>query len=125
MAFLSITDGVTTLTFDVSMQGAAERVPDRVGSATRSFSGKWRSDELEFRSWDFTYPLMLQTDYVLLRTMIKGGAPVTIKGDAVESSGGFSGIVRINSAAIVDDGRPGSGGWARDVQITVMAGVAS
>lgn len=130
MAFLILTDGTTTLTLDVSMTGATEKVPDRVGAATRSFSGKWRSDEQEFRSWDFAIPLLPQATYVQLRNLVKGGNPVTAKGDAVESSGGFLAIVRINSSGFADDGRDvatlGAGlTWSRTVEISVMAGVAS
>lgn len=117
------------MSFDVSMTGATEKVPDRVGAATRSFSGKWRSDEQEYRSWDFSIPFLPQATYVQLRNLVKGGAPVTAKGDAVESSGGFAAIVRINSAAFDDDGRDattlGSLTWSRTVAITVMSGVAA
>jgi hypothetical protein len=125
MAFLTYSDGTTNLTLDVSMTSAAERVPDRIGAATRAFSGVWRSDEQEFRTWDFTHPLMAQADYVTLRNMVKCGTQITVKGDAVESPAGFVAIVRINSAAISDDGRAGLGGWARDVQVTIQAGAAS
>lgn len=126
MAFLTYTDGVVTVTLDVSMNSAAEREPDRVGGAARAFSGKWRSDEQEFRKWDFTHPMVAQADYVTLRNMVKSGRTITVKGDAVESAGGFSAIVRINQAPFSEDGRPAIGfAWSRDVSVTVMAGVAS
>lgn len=125
MPFLEYTDGTDTLTLDVAMSNAGEREPDRVGGATRSFSGAWRSDEQEFRKWDFTHPLVVPSDYTALRTMVKAGAPVTVKGDAVESADGFTAIVRINQASIVEDGRASNGtGYAYDVSVTVMSGVA-
>lgn len=122
MAFLRVSDGVTTLTLDVSLTGATERTPDRIGEATRSFSGKWRSDEQEFRTWDFTCPLMSQVNFLSLRTLVKNGAIVTVDGDAIGAA--IAAMVRINQATYSDD-KAGPNGFSRDVALTVFANLAS
>jgi hypothetical protein len=122
MPFLRVTDGVTTIDLDVSHTGATERVPDRIGGAARSFSGKWRSDELEFQSWDFSMPLMPQATYVTFRNLVKGGKLVTVSGDAIGAA--IAAMVRINEARYSDD-KSGPNGFSRDVTITVFANVAS
>lgn len=122
MAFLRVSDGVTTIALDVSMTSAAERAPDRIGQATRAFSGKWRSDEQEFRTWDFTCPLMTQVTFLSLRALVKNGAIVTVDGDAIGAA--IAAVVRINQAAYSDD-KGGPNGFSRDVSITVFANLAS
>lgn len=120
MAFLTISDGITTLTLDVDTDGARESEPDRIGSTERAMSGRWRSSVAqEFRNFTFVVPQLAETDYQTLRALVARDRLRTVAGDAIGSS--ITARVRLTDAPFTSD--IGLGGYfTRSVTVTVSEG---
>lgn len=106
MAFLTVTPvgGGSTITLDVSADGGAGELPStKIGGGSRSFAGNWRSSiRDEKREWQFALAMQTATLFETFRNVVKNGALVTVAGDAVVPSTGFTAVVEIGQADFVE-----------------------
>jgi hypothetical protein len=122
MSFLTVQPlgGGSTITLDVSADGgASELAPVRIGSASRSMSGSFRSDiRTEKREWSFVLAMQAIGLFETFRTMVKNGAFLTVAGDAVVPSSGFAAVIDIGECSFVESS-PTTEGYLKRAALTV------